>query len=192
MEQNLVVVKCINNQTRKSYPMGVSLLDIYNDLDIKLPNKPLCALVNNEAKELNFKVFKPKTVEFVDFSHIAGHRAYVRSVGFVLFKALGRMQPGATLRIEHSVSNGYLCRINGDITEISDALIAGLKKEMQAIIDDDIPFVRHEDETEKVLELFKKQGLCDKVKLLKTLGWVYSPYYTLGNCVDYFYGTLVP
>lgn len=192
MNDTFVTVKCLNNDSRKEYPMGTSLIDIYYDQNISLNNKPLCALVNNEAKELNFKVFKPKTVEFVDFSHLAGHKAYVRSLAFILHKAVKRLYPKASLRIEHAVSNGYFCKINGEVKELTPEVISAVQREMQQIVDADIAFVRHEDETDKVLALFEQQGLCDKVKLLKTLGWVYSPYYTLGACVDYFYGSLVP
>lgn len=192
MRSDLVTVKCLNSNTRKDYPMGTSLIDIFRDQKISLANKPLCALVNNEAKELKFKVFKPKTVEFVDFSHLAGHRAYVRSVAFVLHKAVREMYPKATLRIEHAVSNGYFCKVNGEIETLTPEIIEQIRKRMEEIVEADIPFVRHEEETEKVLQLFEEQGLCDKVKLLKTLGWVYSPYYTLEQTVDYYYGTLVP
>ncbi|MFB6343421.1 nucleoside kinase [Saccharicrinis sp. FJH62] len=192
MKNSLVAVKCLNNSTRKNYPMGTTLIDIFRDLDVKLDNEPLCALVNNEAKELNFRVFKPKTVEFVDFTHLAGHRAFVRSVAFVLHKAVKELYPKSGLRIEHAVSNGYFCKINGEIQELTEEIIAKIKSRMQEIVNADIPFVRHEEETEKVLQLFEEQDLCDKVKLLKTLGWVYSPYYTLEDTVDYYYGTLVP
>jgi uridine kinase len=172
--------------------MGTSLIEIFKDQDVQLVNEPLCALVNNEAKELNFKVFKPKTIEFVDFAHLAGHRAFVRSVAFVLHKAIKELYPKSTLRIEHAVSNGYFCKINGEIENLTKEIIGKIRARMQEIVDADLPFVRHEDETEKVLKLFEEQDLCDKVKLLKTLGWVYSPYYTLENTVDYYYGTLVP
>lgn len=192
MENTLVAVRCLNNNTRKDYPMGTSLIEIYNDQEVGLKYRPLCALVNNEAKELNFKVFKPKTIEFVDFSNIAGHRAYIRSLAFIMYKAVQKLYPQIELRIEHSVSNGYLCKLSGPDFNLTDDIIKGIRNEMQRIVDADLPFVRHEDETNKVLEIFESQGLNDKVKLLNTLGWVYSPYYTLNGCVDYYYGTLVP
>lgn len=192
MNNSLVTVKCLNNNTRKKYPIGTSLIDILKDQDISLDNRPLCALVNNEAKELKFRVFKPKTIEFVDFSHLAGHRAFVRSVAFIVHKAVKELYPKSTLRIEHAVSNGYFCKINGEIEDLNENVIEMIRQRMQEIVDADMPFVRHEDETKKVLALFEEQDLCDKVKLLKTLGWVYSPYYTLEDTVDYYYGTLVP
>jgi uridine kinase len=187
-----VTVKCVNNNSKKEYPMGTSLIEIFYDQQINLGCKPLCALVNNEAKELNFIVYKPKTVEFVGFPHLAGHKSYVRSLAFILNKAVHELYPDARLRIEHPVSNGYFCKLNGSITELADDIITAIKKRMDEIIAADIPFVRHEDETSLVLNLFEKQGFCDKVKLLKTLGRVYSPYYTLGETVDYHYGCLVP
>ena len=42
----MVTIYCKNTQTFKEYPMGISLLDIYNDLQINLPNQVVAARVN--------------------------------------------------------------------------------------------------------------------------------------------------
>ena len=48
---------------------------------------------------------------------------------------------------------------------------------------------RFECHTTKVVELFCRKGMMDKVKLLETSGELYSYYYTLENTIDYYYGT---
>ncbi len=172
--------------------MGTSLLELFKDQKIPEEPRPLCARVNNENKELNFLLFKPKQVEFETFKDVFGHRTYVHSLSFVLYKAIKDIFPDAYLRIEHPVSNGYFCHIKGLGRPLTTEVITLIHERMKELVKLDIPFVRHEDETEKVLELFRRQGLNDKVKLLESTGRVYSAYYTLQECVNYFYGSLVP
>ena len=42
------------------------------------------------------------------------------------------------------------------------------------------------------VELFRQKGMNDKVRLLETSGNLYSYYYTLGDSIDYYYGSLLP
>lgn len=67
-------------------------------------------------------------------------------------------------------------------------MFLGLKE----IVEANIPFHRFECHTTKVVELFCRKGMMDKVKLLETSGELYSYYYTLENTIDYYYGSLLP
>ncbi len=187
-----VKVFCENNNKQKYYPIGTSLKEILYDQQIEGSTRYLVALVNNEPKELNFKVYKPKKVRFVNYSHTAGHRAYVHSMAFVLYKAVNEIFPGATLRIEHPVSNGYFCKIKRLENGLTPEIIEKIKIRMNEIVKADLPFIRHEEPTEDVIATFEKHNLPDKVKLFQSLGKVFSTYYTLGSSVNHFYGSLVP
>ena len=50
-----------------------------------------------------------------------------------------------------------------------------IKKRMQEIIEEDIPFHRFECQTTEVVELFRKKGMMDKVKLLE-LRAIFTPF----------------
>lgn len=191
MEHN-VFITCLNSGEKRAFPAGTSLLEIYETLNLKLETPPLVVIVNNEVRELGFRVYKPKHVEFITLAHPAGHRAYVHSLAFLLYAAIRQVYPLASLRIEHSVSNGYYCRIKGTPQELSEKEIETIYLKMKDLAHQNISFVRHEAESEEVIHRFSTQHLKDKVKLLKTTGNVFSEYYTLGNCVDNFYGNLVP
>lgn len=64
--------------------------------------------------------------------------------------------------------------------------------EMRRIVDADIPFERHEKLTQDVIDLFRRQHLTDKVRLLETVSEIYTSYYTLDGLADSFYGPLAP
>ena len=42
------------------------------------------------------------------------------------------------------------------------------------------------------MRLFRQLGMNDKAILLETAGTLYTYYYTLGDTVDYYYGSLLP
>ena len=86
---------------------GDTLLSVYETLKPRLQVDALCAMVNNKAEDLRYKVYGPKHVEFVGLNHSFGNRTYVRSLCMVLYKAIRDLYPGKRLRIEHSISGSY-------------------------------------------------------------------------------------
>ena len=179
----------------KSFPEGASLLDVYQEFadDIKLPYPVVSAKVNNASQGLKFRLFQNRDVEFLDAREGSGHRCYVRSLSFVLYKATQDLFPGSKLFIEHSISRGYYCNFKKRNSEaLTDGDVERLRQRMQEIISLDMPFRRNEATTEEAVRVFAERGFSDKVKLLETSGQIYSDYYMLGDTADYYYGPLVP
>ena len=188
---NTVRIFCKNNNEYREFPIGLTLLDIYRELNIEMPYPVVSAKVNNRMEGLRFRVFTSKTVEFIDMSNSSGMRTYVRSLCFVLYKAMSDLYPGSKLRIEHPISKGYFCSMNHQMT-VTDESIGKIKVRMQEIIDQNLPFHRKEAQTEEVIRLFEQHNMPDKAELLLSAGEVYSFYYQLGEHIDYFYGSLLP
>ena len=191
----MLQIRCKNNNVTKSFPEGTSLLDIYQEFehDIQLPYPVVSAKVNNVSQGLKFRVYQNRDVEFLDAREGSGHRAYVRSLSFVLYKATQDLFPGSKLFIEHSLCRGYYCNFKKKNNEaLTDEDVANIRQRMQEIIDQDMPFRRTEATNEEAIRVFTDRGFSDKVKLLETSGQIYSDYYTLGDTVDYYYGPLVP
>ena len=191
----MLQIRCKNNNVTKSFPEGTSLLDIYQEFadEIKLPYPVVSAKVNNASQGLKFRVFQNRDVEFLDARQGSGHRVYVRSLCFLLYKATQDVFPGSKLFIEHTISRGYYCNFkkkgNEVLTESDVELICN---RMQEIVNLDMPFRRTEATNEEAIRVFAERGFADKVKLLDTSGQIYSDYYTLGDTADYYYGPLVP
>ena len=191
----MLQIRCKNNNVTKSFPEGTSLLDVYQEFadDIKLPFPVVSARVNNTSQGLKFRLFQNRDVEFLDAREGSGHRVYVRSLSFLLYKATQDVFPGSKLFIEHSLSRGYYCNLKKKTNEpLTDEDVAKIKARMQEITDLDMPFRRTEATNEEAIRVFSERGFADKVKLLETSGQIYSDYYTLGDTVDYYYGPLVP
>ena len=195
----MLQIRCMNTGMTKSFTEGTSLLDIYQEFqdDIRLPYPVVSAKVNNVSQGLKFRVFQNRDVEFLDASEGSGHRVYVRSLSFVLYKATQDVFPGSKLFIEHSLCRGYYCNFKKkpsqkEQTPLTDDDVARIRRRMQEIIALDMPFRRTEATNDEAIRVFTDRGFADKVKLLETSGQIYSDYYTLGDTVDYYYGPLVP
>ena len=198
----MLQIRCKNNNVTKSFAEGTSLLDVYQAFadEIQLPYPVVSAKVNNTSQGLKFRLYQNRDVEFLDAREGSGHRVYVRSLSFLLYKATQDVFPGSKLFIEHSLSRGYYCNLKkrphlsppAGGTQVTDEDVAKIKARMQEIVSLDMPFRRTEATTEETIRVFTERGFQDKVKLLETSGHIYSDYYTLGDTVDYYYGPLVP
>lgn len=187
----MLQIYCKNNNLTKEFPVGSSLLDIYSGLGLNMPYGPVSAKVNNKVEGLNFRVYYHKDVEFLDITNSSGMRTYVRSLCFILVKAVKDLYPTGSISLEHPVSKGYYCNLHLDRSIGLDD-VNRIKQRMKELIAADLPFERIECHTEKAVDLFRSQGMEDKVKLLQTSGQLYTFYYRLEDCIDYYYGSLVP
>lgn len=188
---SMLQIYCKNLNKSKSFPIGISLLEIYSGFGLNMPYGPVNAKVNNKVESLTFRVYNNKDVEFQDIYTSSGMRTYVRSLCFILCKAVEDLYPNGSIMLEHPVSKGYYCQLKLDRSIGLDD-IHRIKQRMKEIIAEDLPFVRYEKHTTEVVELFRQKGMNDKVRLLETSDNLYSYYYTLGDTIDYYYGSLLP
>lgn len=191
---NEMKIYCANLKEYVKFRGGERLSDIYDRLKERIGITPICARVNNKTENMSYPVFSPKQVEFLDASSPSGRRVYVHSLCMVLYKAVHDAFPGIKLRIEHSISNGYYALFiqDGEILVPAPAMVTTIRHKMREIVEANMPFVRHEKLTTDVVKIFKKQGLDDKVKLMKYSQDLYTVYYTLDGLADSFYGNLAP
>ena len=184
-------IYCKNTDSTFEVKAGSNLLDIYKASGLKLPYGPTSAKANNVVEGLTFKVYHPMDVEFLDVTSSSGMRTYVRSLSFVLCKAVEELFPEGQIILQHPVSKGYYCtlRIGHEVTETE---VSRIREQMQEIIHAQIPYRRMEVHTDQAVRLFRQRGMNDKATLLETSGTLYTYYQTLGDTVDYYYGSLLP
>lgn len=190
MKSNIKIY-CANLAEYIEVEGGTTLLEISRQLAPRLGFEPICARVNNKNEALAFPVFQPKKIEFLSINNPSGERTYIRSLCMVLYLAVSRVAPSARLSIEHSISKGYYCRLGGTVL-CTPELVQAIAAEMRSIVDRDLPFERNEALTDDVISIFEKQGLDDKVELLRTTHPIYTTYYKLDGLCDSYYGTLAP
>ena len=74
-----------------------------------MPYAAVAAKVNNQVVGLAYRVYNNKDVEFLDITSKDGMRVYVRSLTFVMMKAISELFPGRVVRFENPISKGYYC-----------------------------------------------------------------------------------
>ena len=171
-------------------PMGANLEDIYKLSGLQMAHGPISAHVNNKVEGMHYRVYKQKEIEFLDITSASGSRAYTRSLFFVLCKAAHELFNPCKVAIDIPVSNGYYVNLNiGRPVTLDDA--GAIRRRMQEIIDAAMPIHRHETTTKEAIELFDSLHNRSKVKLLKSIGSLYTTYYDIDGYVDYYYGSLL-
>lgn len=188
--KQLIQIRCKNNKKTQNVTIGSTLSEIFRELNLKMEYGPLSVKVNNKVEGLHYRIYHNKDIEYLDITSSSGARAYTRTLFLVLCKAVHDLWPGSEVVIDIPVSNGYYCNLNigRPITQFDAEAV---KQRMQKIIDDAIPIRRHESTTEEVVDMFTELGMMSKVKLLKSVGRLYTTYYDLDGYKDYYYGTLL-
>ena len=69
-------------------------------------------------------------------------------------------------RVEFTIGNGYYCTIKGDI-KVDDEFAAKVSDRIKFLISEKMPITKRVYPLDDAIEIFKKQGMDDKVALLK-------------------------
>ena len=186
----MIQIRCKNNGEVREVIPRTTLQAIFEDFALDMPYGAVSARVNNKVEGLAFKVYNHKDVEFLDITSSSGMRTYVRTLFFVLTRAVHELFPDGEIIIEHPVSKGYFCNLRIG-RSVAQADVDAIKQRMMDIIAADMPIRRINCPTEKAIDVFEREGRTDVVTLLKTTGKLYTTYYKLGERADYYYGSLL-
>ena len=194
-----ITIFCKNTGAYHDVPRGISLIELKDQLGIQLKYPIIAAHVNYKVENLNFLMYKPKDVEFLDASSPTGMRVYVRTLNMVLACAIHELYPSMDLRIEHPISKGYYCTLqwhsHSEDTQhnspvVTADMVAAIKQRMQQIIAEDRPIYEEEKRTKDVIKMFASQ--YNKGTIFETLGNPYCRYFRMGDFIDYYTNVLLP
>ena len=189
-----ITISCINDGKTYEMPLGerlstVAPAQVTNPLTGR-QYPVLAALVDHELKALDFQVFFPHKVEFIGYDNPEGRRTYLRSLSFLLQRAVRSLFPDKVLKINHSLPSGLYCKFRGET--IADEDILRLREEMRRLVALDLPFIRKKLLSEEASAIFRAQRQPLKAALQESLGRYFCSVYYLDGVADNFYGPLVP
>ena len=191
MSDTLPVI-CENAGRTIEVAMGTTLLEVERQLRLDGPHPFLAAYVNNRIKELNYRIYKPVTVRFIDITSFEGIRVYQRTISFILQKAVRELFPDRTLYIRHSLgASGFYCEISG-FGPIPAEHLDAIKARMRGIIDRNLPIQGVKMLTDTARKIYEGFGMADKIALLDSRPRLDSKIYTIDSLPGYFYGALTP
>lgn len=188
--KQVLQICCKNNKKTQDVAIGSTLSDVFKQFNLKMPYGPICARVNNRVVGMNYQLYHNKDVEFLDMHDASASRNYTRTLFFILCKAVHDLYPGSRVVIDIPVSKGYYINLHIG-REVTDEDATRIRERMQQIIDTKIPIERFEVRTEEAIRMFEQKGDEAKVKLLKSIGSLYTVYHRIDDYVDYYYGALL-
>lgn len=186
----MIEVFCTNTQSKFLVPSGTMLKDVIAYAGMENAEKILGATVNNKVQRLDYRIYTPRTVNFLDIFNANGKRMYALSLMFLCYKAVKDIYPEADLHIKHSMNDGYyteLINCNDQLTEATEKI----KKQMQQLVEKNLPFERKIIPSNEAAELFDKVGMKEKAQLIRSSGWLYTNVDILDGTVNAFFFHLV-
>ena len=173
------------------YDSGISL----EDISLNFGNNPIgtivLGIVNNELKDLTYKVEEDAVINFLDLSTTNGQKTYKRSLSFLFIKATQDILKEARVELCHTLSKGQYCKIE-NYQSFTEQSVRRIKERMIELVAQNIPFIREKLSLEKALKLFYETNRKEKIQLFQNVDKKNINIYTLDNYKDYFYGYLVP
>ena len=184
----------------RQYPHGTSFLVIAQEYQEKYKDDIVLVVYNNRLRELNKKVEKDGTLEFITTADKTGKKAYRRSVTLLMQKAVHNLwgEDSIMVRVKYSIGQGYYCELwqrspEGEKRiDVDDGKVSDLKNEMYHLVMADHEIEKRSMNTDDAIALFGELGMTDKEKLFRYRRSSRVNIYVIDHYKDYFYGFMVP
>ncbi len=181
------------NGTSKEYEKGTSFEEIAREYQKYYDHRIAAVIFNGKIRELMKTVKKDGVLSFITYADTIGHKTMRRTAIMILIKAIHDVagkRHQSMAKIEFTIGNGYYCTIRG--AEVTDTIVSNIAARFKELVDEAIPITKKVYPLDEAIEIFKKQGMNDKVALLKYRRSSEINIYKLGDFYDYFYGYMLP
>ena len=197
IKMDKVRVFCKNTNENYSIKPGTTVKEFLKEIKFQEgEHRVLASYVNNQLKELSTPLFMASNVEFLDITTGDGRRTYVRSLSFLLQRAVYDLYPDCILSLDYTLPNGLYGELRDKkdfsitvpVTEID---ISKLLDRMAELVKKNFLFIKTKIPTDEAQAIFNSHGQLSKTALLKSIGKFFSHIYYLDGYGDNFYGPLV-
>jgi uridine kinase len=131
----------------------------------------LAVKLNNQIIPLSFRLEINGALEPVSLNSLEGASVYRRSLAFILALSAWELFPGRSLRIGHSLGNGYYYTFGDEQENAPGENLLGeieaLKQRMTALVQENVPIHSHYLSYMDALEQFEKNRQTDTAMLLE-------------------------
>lgn len=176
----------------KPFPKGVTIEEVSRQYSSLHKSAIVAAIVNNDLTELSQPIVEDSTIEFLDLSSQDGMRIYQRSIFFLLICATKEILGECKVLVEHSIGRSYYCEIVKEGLILDSQIISRIEAKMHQMAQMAMPIDKVSMDIDQALEVFKANGMMDKIKVFKYKKASIINLYKLNDYYDYFYGYMVP
>ncbi len=200
---NKVEIVLANTGERKWIEPGTQVAELAAEYvkqktaaDGKAPLPILGALVNNRVEPLQYRIYNPKTIQLLDITSRQGFRMYRNALTMMLYTAVHDCYPKAVLSIDHSLQNGFYCRITSAVEDFqlppNDEVCRTVRERMIALQEADIPFESKTMLLKDATEMIRPRHMPKTLYTLEHLKQLYIEMNFLGETVHKINGKLAP
>lgn len=178
----------------RRYEAGTPYTEIAKDFQPDYEEDIVLVLCDNRLQELHKKLKKDCVLRFVTTAENIGIQTYRRSMSLLLVKAVYDVAGRENIdkvRILHSVSKGYYCKVCGNVT-VNEEFLNHVEIRMNDLVEADIPIEKRSVSTRDAISLFHQYGMTDKEKLFGYRLASRVNVYRIRDFEDYYYGYMLP
>ena len=182
------------NGAEKDYEKGTTFEEIAKEYQKYYDDRIAAVTFNGKIRELMKTVKKDGVLSFITFKDNIGFKTMRRTGLMILIKSVidvtGGSKNGVSLKAEFTIGNGLYCTIRG--INVTKELVKKISDRYAEILDAALPITKKVYPIDEAIEIFRKQGMDDKVRLLKYRRSSEINVYKLDGFYDYFYGYMLP
>lgn len=198
-----VEIVLANTGERKMVPQGTTVAELAEEYAKQQAEKGeplrwpvLGALVNNKVEPLQYRIYNPKNIQLLDIASRQGFRMYRNSLCFMLYTAVHDCYPKAKMSIDHSLQNGFYCRIESAVEgfELPSQMevCSAVRDRMIALQEQDIVFSSKTMLLKDAIELIRPRHMEKTLDILEHLRQLYIQMNFLGDTVHKIGDKLAP
>ena len=180
-----------NNQeiTKGAFDYGTKVYSVLDNFNI--PTDSIYAVkINNEVRSLEDQLQYTSTIEPVLNNSKTGSSIYRRSLCLLLATACHTLFPEKRLLVGHSLGHGYFYTFENE-DEVSNDVINQLRKEMEKLIEQNIPITTKDISYQEATQLFEKLNLKETRKQLQFICEPSIKINTINDFSDIYFEPLV-
>ncbi|HEX2946074.1 MAG TPA: nucleoside kinase [Clostridia bacterium] len=170
---------------------GTPLKSLVADYADRYKTPVIAAKVDNDIRELSYRLKGDCSVRFMDLTDEDGMRIYRRSLYFILMKAVYDLFPDRRVIISHAISKGLFCEIRGE-KALEPSEVKLIEDRMHEIVAEAIPFKKREIPLPEAEALFESTGRMDRYHTVEHRNKKLVTIYNCDGLDDYFYGYMAP
>ncbi len=187
------MVKITINGAEKEFEKGTSFEEIAKEYQQYYDERIAAVIFNGKIRELMKSAKKDGVLSFVTIKDNIGFKTMRRTATMILIKAVMDVTGGkneVTTKVEFTIGNGLYCTIRG--VNVTRDLVKRINDRFSEMVEAALPITKKVYPLDEAIEIFKKQGMNDKVSLLKYRRSSEINVYKLDGFYDYFYGYMLP
>ena len=184
-------MKVILNEQELNVKPGTRVVDL---IDKKERRNLVVCQVGAQVKELNYRLNEKNdgmSIKLLDVGNAEAGRAYRASLRYIVAMAFYNIFPNVKIRFSYNISRSISCQALTKNFNMSRAVDA-ISKEVQRIIDADLPIERVVVTVDEATEIYKKFHLDDKIEILKYRPENTVHLYKCGDYYNYLHNYMVP